>query len=127
VGVSLGAVASTGGKSLEVEVSLEAAPSVLWDACIVAPGPDVASALANSGHALEFLKDQHRHCKPMLLLGSAVELLEAAGLPTELPEGGDDPGLLQAGAAESGAAVAEFISALERHRIFERETDPPVV
>ncbi|MDQ2640566.1 MAG: catalase [Pseudomonadota bacterium] len=127
IGVSLGQVASTTGEPLEVEISLETAPSVLWDGCIVAPGQAVAAALGNSGQALEFLRDQYRHCKPLLLLGSSVELMEAAGLPTELPDGSDDPGLLQAGAADSGAAVTAFIEALERHRVFERETDPPIV
>ena len=30
---------------------------------------------SSSGHALEFLKDQYRHCKPILLMGAAQTLL----------------------------------------------------
>ena len=32
--------------------------------------------LAQSGHAMEFLKDQYRHCKTIMLLGEAETLLE---------------------------------------------------
>ena len=119
VGIKLGDIGP-----IEVEVSMEAAPSVLWDAVIV-PGGDAAAALAQSGHALEFLKDQYRHCKPMLFLGSAASLLEAAGIPPTLESGADDPGLLQFNDEEREAAVAAFISALASHRHFARETDPP--
>jgi len=108
-------------------VTLEAAPSVLWDACIVMHGEEATALLARSGQAREFLKDQYRHCKPMLLLGSAAELLAAADIPTELQDGSEDPGVLQAEAGDADAAIAAFARALTRHRIFERETDPPVV
>jgi catalase len=127
VGITLGAVESSTSDPIEIEVTLEAAPSVLWDATVVVLGPEVAAALTYSGHALEFLKDQYRHCKPMLFVGPAAELLEAASLPSELPDGGADPGVLQVDTAGTDAGVAAFVQALTRHRIFERETDPPVV
>ena len=103
---------------------MEAAPSVVWDGLIV-PGGEVA--LTRSGHALEFLKDQYRHCKPILLLGPARALLEKAGIPPE-PEAGDgDAGLLQSDDDAVEAGVAAFIAALTQHRHFARETDPPRV
>jgi len=106
-------------------VSLEAAPAVLWDAIIL---PDSQSAvLAQNGQAIEFLKDQYRHCKPILLLGSAADLLAQAGIPTELASGAPDPGLLRFAAGEVAAATRAFVGALTRHRHFERETDPPRV
>ena len=83
--------------------------------------------LADRGHALEFLKDQYRHCKPILLIGAARALLDAAGIPAKLPSGGADVGLLQFDAGKSDAAVPAFIAALTKHRNFERETDPPLV
>ena len=115
-----------GGAALEVEMSLEIAPSVVWDAVVVPDGKDSIAALSKSGHALEFLKDQYRHCKPMLLLGGASALLDATGIPPALPNGKPDPGLLlRNGAAK--AAVADFVAALSLHRHFDRETDPPRV
>jgi catalase len=82
--------------------------------------------LASDGKALEFVKDQYRHCKPMLALGSATELLTKANIPPRLANGNPDPGLLAFDAVDDRAAEA-FIKALARHRHFERETDPPLV
>jgi catalase len=122
VGVKLGRVQSTTGEPLEIEISMETAPSCIWDAVIVADGEASAAALSKSGHALEFLKDQYRHCKTMLFVGAASALCQAAGLPTALPSGDVDPGLLQSDAA---AGVEAFVEALTKHRHPERETDPP--
>jgi catalase len=127
VGVTLGRVQPTSGEPLEVEISLETAPSVLWDAMIVPDGNDAADALAKRGQALEFLKDQYRHCKPILLLGAAKQLLAAAGIPAKLPSGEPDTGLLLFENARNETALSAFIDALTKHRHFERETDPPRV
>jgi len=124
VGITLGQLDS-GESALDIEVSMEAAPSVLWDAVIVPGGAKGIDALSQSGHAMEFLKDQYRHCKPILLLGAAETLLEAAGLPPALISGEDDPGLLQFDDGEREAALTAFIDALAAHRHFVRETDPP--
>jgi len=47
-------------------------------------------------------------------------------LPATPPDGAADPGLVTRGDKEDGA-IAAFIAALGKHRIPERETDPPVV
>ncbi|HET9266130.1 MAG TPA: catalase [Vicinamibacterales bacterium] len=127
VGVKLGPVQSKPGKALDVEVSLEAAPSVLWDAAIFFDGERSTKALSASGHAIEFLKDQYRHCKTLLLFGSSSELLKRAGIPPALTDGSADPGLLRHSGGEVRGALAAFAKALSRHRHFERETDPPLV
>ena len=49
-------------------------------------------ALAAVGQALEFVKDQYRHCKTILALGAGARLLEKAGIPRELPDGGERSG-----------------------------------
>jgi len=132
VGVKLGSVKSLTGKNananqIEVEVSLEAAPSVVWDACVIIHGEASTQTLAKNGHALEFIKDQYRHCKPILLLGSAGAVANAANIPTTLPNGGDDPGMLRIDANDRESGVAAFIEALTQHRVLDRETDPPRV
>jgi catalase len=127
VGIKLGAVAPASGEPLEVEISMEAGPSALYDALVLPDGEDAVAALSRSGHALEFVKDQYRHCKPILVLGAAASLLEKAGIPTELPSGEADRGILRFESAEYDTAVGAFIDSIARHRHFERETDPPVV
>jgi catalase len=127
VGISLGRVESVNGDPLEVEISMEAAPAAVWDAMIVPNGEAAVEALSKSGHALEFLKDQYRHCKPMLLIGESAALLGEVDISATLPSGKPDPGLLQFSAGEVGAAVNALATALAAHRAFERETDPPIV
>ena len=126
VGVKLGRVESENSEPVEIEVSMETAPSALWDAMIVVDGGHVAE-LTERGHAVEFVKDQYRHCKPILLLGSAERLLAKAGIPPALPSGKPDPGLLIFGADDFDDAAQAFINALTKHRAFERETDPPLI
>lgn len=125
VGARLGAVALTSGER-QVDTTVEAMPSVLWDAVVIPGGAAAIAELAADGRALEFVKDQYRHCKPMLALGAAVDLLEAAGIPERLESGEADPGLLLPESDDDDIASA-FIAAIARHRHFERETDPPRV
>jgi catalase len=125
VGIKLGQVAGQKGRTLEVEISMEASPSVLWDALIVPGGAEAADALAASGQALEFVKDQYRHCKPILLLGAAESLLEASGIAPLLSDEAPDSGLLILDDGADAEAATAFIGALSQHRHFARETDPP--
>jgi len=78
VGVRLGRRCRAPAIRSNVEVTLEAAPSVVWDAVVVPAGDD---ALAEFGQAVEFLKDQYRHSKPILLLGGRERPGTAAQLP----------------------------------------------
>jgi catalase len=125
LGVKLGSVSTNEGPPLEVEVSMETAPSVVWDALVVFGTANRTHPLAVSGHAVEFLKDQFRHCKPMWVIGTAEALLAAVGIPMTLPSRKADPGILvtRAGARD----IEAFVKAVAKHRHFERETNPPRV
>ena len=126
VGPRLGAsVRRRQGDDLTCEVTLETAPSVLFDALVIPDGEAGVRALRTSGQALEFVKDQYRHCKTILALGAGAQLLDAARIPAASAKGGDDPGLLRI--ATAGEAAPKFIAAMARHRHFERQTDPPMV
>ncbi len=127
VGIRLGRVAALAGDALDVEVSMEAAPSVLWDALVLPDGSDAVAALSAAGHTIEFIKDQFRHCKPILALGAATALLEQAGIAPALPSGKEDPGVLRFDSAKISAASAALMAAIGKHRAFERQMDPPPV
>ncbi|MES2523465.1 MAG: catalase [Gemmatimonadota bacterium] len=117
VGARLGQVTPKSGRKIDVEVTMETAPSVVWDAMII---PENDDALAASGQAVDFLKDQYRHCKTILVLGNTSALVTAARIPDALPDGSADPGMVR-------GSVDAFVSALALHRHFARETDPPLV
>ena len=127
VAATLGPVSGASGAALEADITIEAAPAVLYDGLVVPGGNEQAYAdLESNGLMLEFIKDQYRHCKPMLVLGSSVGLLEKLGIPQSLPDGAADPGLI-CSAGDATPSIADFKAALAQHRILARETDPPRV
>jgi catalase len=124
VASTLGRVAPMDGEPIEVDVSIDATPSVLYDAVVVPDGEAAVERLSADGRAVEFVKDQYRHCKPILVFGAGAQLLEKAGLTRDSRR--PDPGLIAARDTNGDAADA-FVKALATHRFFERETNPPMV
>jgi catalase len=126
VGAQLGSVTDADGSSIPVEVTMEAGPAVLWDA-LVLPGGDAAVALMTLGHAHDFVRDQYRHCKPILVLPGAEALLGKLSIPRTLATGAADPGLVFGDSNDVEGVMDAFIAAVAKHRHFARETDPPSV
>lgn len=124
---NLGEIAVAKGAALHAEISIEAGPSVLYDAVVVPDGADSVAALLKNGQAIEFLKDQYRHCKPIMVLGAASSLLDKAGIPLALPSGEPDLAIIGPDQSDTETATAAFIDALTKHKELARETDPPVV
>ncbi len=127
VGSDLGKADTSGGAPLDVEISFEAGPSVLFDAVVVPDGQGAVQQLGGDANALDFLRLQHRHGKPMLAVGTGKGLLDKAGVPTTLPDGKPDPAIIVAPSGDVVKAVLAFKEALAAHRSFARETDPPRV
>lgn len=127
VGARLGSVQSDSGEAIAVEVTMETTPAVLYDAVVVPDGEKAATVLGSLGHALEFIKDQYRHCKPILALGFGIHVVEQAGVPPRLANGQRDPGLILLPEAEVSSALPLFVQAIAKHRLHAREMDPPVV
>jgi catalase len=125
VSTTLGSVQPAKGGVIEVDVSLEAAPAVLYDALVLPSGAAAVTALRGDGRTLEFIKDQYRHCKPILVLAEGADLLQACGIDTTLPNGQADAGVLVA--SDAASVTDDFVAAIAKHRHFARETDPPRV
>lgn len=129
VGPRIGPIPTAGGEVLEADASLENEPGFLFDGLVLPDGAEAVAALAQDGHTAEFIKDQFRHCKTILVLGASRDLLPKAGVPLamdkSLVQGGT--GLIVAEAGDTAAAGEAFLAALAKHRHFGRETDPPLV
>jgi catalase len=106
---------------------METAPAVLFDALVLPSGKAAIDALGKSDQAMEFLKLQYRHCKPILALEGASALLESAGIWPRLPDRSADPGLLVVDGQDDATVAEAFVKAIARHRHFERQIDPPTV
>ncbi|HUQ51259.1 MAG TPA: catalase, partial [Gammaproteobacteria bacterium] len=123
VGALLGSVQPASGEPIEVEISIDAGPAVVYDAVVLPDGKDAVEELAQLGQAMEFVKDMYRHCKPILALGASGDLLGSAGIWKVLPNGEPDPGVLHF--EKPRGSLDAFVAAIAKHRHYERETRPP--
>lgn len=112
---------------IDVEITFDTGPSVTYDGVVLPGGIAASTGLVIDPRVRDFLREQYRHGKPILALGAADQIIDAAGLPRQLPGGADDPGLIVAPAADLAAALTAFQAALAGHRIYARETDLPRV
>jgi catalase len=129
VGTRIGRMPTADGDSLDADASLENEPGFLFDALVLPDGDEGVAALGQDGHTMEFIKDQFRHCKPILSLGSSHLLMARAGLPMVMDKSYDQggSGLVFAEARKARDAAALFIEAMRKHRHFGREMDPPLM
>ena len=130
VGLRLGRVASGDGAPIEVEASIEAQPSVLWDAVVLPGGEQALAALAERPEAVDFVKEQYRHGKPLFAMSeAAAQWLVDAGIPYLLRQERPDPDVILGGGPDvtSEDPVQSFVAALARHRHHERELEMPAV
>jgi catalase len=122
----IGPVKTADGTAIDADASLENEPGFLFDALVLPGGKDGVAALSAVAHTMDFIKDQYRHGKAILVLAESAALLAQAGVSATLPGGGDDPGIVSV-QGQGGVDVDAFIRAVARHRHPERETDPPRV
>ncbi len=118
IGTRLGSVKASNGTRIEADATLENSPAVLFDGVVLPAGSE---SFARSGGAVEFVKDQFRHCKSILVMGAATALLDKAGIAHDEA----DEGLIIAVGKSNPAKI--FIAALEKHRHVSRDQDPPLV
>ena len=120
----IGPLTTSKGAVIDADASLENEPGFLFDALVLPDGEMGVKELAKDGHTLEFIKDQYRHCKPIMVMTASTVLMHMAQIPPLLPSGNEDPGIV---VGIDDSAIAQFVSAIARHRHPERETDPPAV
>jgi catalase len=125
VGARLGAVQSADGDQVEADITFETMPSVLFDALVVPGGDEKSTVLTRSAEAVEFIRDQYSHCKPILVLKGGKSLVESAGVKFTLPSGELDPGVLYFEDENYDKILPQFIEAIAAHRHFQREIEPP--
>ncbi|RYF28689.1 MAG: catalase [Comamonadaceae bacterium] len=115
----IGPVALADGSSLDADASTENSPGFLFDGLVVAGGDAGVAALQADDHVGDFIRDQYRHCKPILAVGAATALLKS-----NLPQGKAADAALIRSEAGKRADVDAFLTALGAPRDFAREARP---
>ena len=117
----LGPVKPASGDPFGATGTLENSPAVLFDGVVLPDGARGVKALGALIEVMDFISNQHRHGKTLLALGASKALMAQAGASPTLASGEADPGIVIGTAAKAERAVADFITALGRHRHPERE------
>lgn len=112
VGPFLAPLKSAEGKVLQPDATFAGAPSISVDAVFVPGGDGGVRALEQSGEAVHYLLEAYKHLKPIALSGEAERLVRELGLM-------EDEGLLVGKSFK--ALFADFVAALQQHRIWARE------
>lgn len=122
VAPTLSPVHTAQGEGLAVNHTLRTSPSLFYDAIVLGGGQRALSALRQLPQALEFVRDAYHHGKTIAVFAGAEALLEAAGLPPATP---GSPGLVGFSSPPTAAEASALVRAIERHRHYEREQQPP--
>ncbi|MBF4507716.1 catalase [Flavobacterium sp. JLP] len=114
----LGSVNTDSDGAIGVDFSFLTASSVLFDAVYIADGLNV-DALADDQDVNEFLSDAYKHCKVIGADGHATSVINAAPFASKITN--DDEGLVLTGEAGTDDFAQKFITAMGKHRFWERE------
>ncbi|OBH00362.1 catalase HPII [Mycobacterium sp. E2699] len=132
--VAGGTLRGGSGGELAVDRAFTTMASVLYDAVVVACGPDSVETLSRDGYAVHFVVEAYKHLKPIGAYGAGIKLLRAAHIDARLASDSEpatdvvsDRSVVTTTAAADefpDAFAADFAAALARHRCWERQTDP---
>ncbi|MCV7099809.1 catalase [Mycobacterium palustre] len=128
--VAGGTLRGGSGGELPVDRAFTTMASVLYDAVVVACGPDSVATLSGDGYAMHFLIEAYKHLKPIGAYGAGIDLLRSANIDTRLAENTavvNDRAVVTTTAAADELPdefAEQFAAALARHRCWERRTDP---
>jgi catalase len=111
VAPTIGGVPAKGGKRIDADHALAAAPSIFFDAVVVAPSEEGADMLVTQAAAIDWVRDAFGHLKVIGVVKTAAPLLERAGVE---PDAGVIP-------VEGAKGIARFINAAKGPRIWDRE------
>lgn len=119
----LGTIKPAKGESISVDQSFLIASSVLFDALYVPSGAKSVETLLKEADAIHFVEEAYKHCKPMAFDVDAEKLFQTsyAGKNnfSEKNNIATDGIIL---GNKNGKITEAFISAVQQHRFWERET-----
>jgi catalase len=109
----IGGVKLAGGESLPGDLRIDGGPSVFFDAVALVVSENGVAQLTGETAAVNFVADAFNHLKIIGHVPAAAPLLRKAGV-----EKAADPGVV---ALDGSNAVAGFIAAAKKARVWERE------
>jgi catalase len=124
VAPKLGFIIGEGDTSIPVYKSFLTTASVLYDAVYVPGGTNSVATLEAEPDAVHFLNEAFKHCKAIAADRQALQVLKATYFGRKLPEDNSDETVAMEGIIiqkDADTLSEQFISAIARHRFWERE------
>ena len=115
---NLGSLKTEENGSVKVDLSFLTASSVLFDAVYIPHGSNAAK-LSNNDDVNEFLNDAYKHCKVIAADGEGQKVITESYLSSKIDK--NDGGIILANDKGSQQFAQQFIAAMCKHRIWERE------
>jgi catalase len=112
VAPTIGGFQTSDGSRRSADETIDGGPSVLYDAVLILPSDDGASALARKPAARDFVTDAYAHSKFIGCGRDATGLIEASGLDV-----GSDAGMIE---IADGTAIEPFLSRCRELRFWDR-------
>jgi catalase len=122
VAPKLGMIKGASGKEVKVDQTFLNTASVLFDAIYIPSGSQSANTLIGEAGAIHFINEAYKHCKAIAAAGDGVKVLQKSYVPVgeKKPGASPDPGLL------IDKAPKDFMDAIAKHRVWEREAQRKV-
>jgi catalase len=111
VAPKIGGVKGKDGKPIAADHALSAAPSIFFDAVVLAPSAAGAALLVKEAAAIDWVRDAFGHLKVIGHVAAAQALLQKAAVEP-------DAGVVELNGPKS---IAAFIAAAKKPRLWERE------
>ena len=109
----IGPVTDSAGKKVDPDMQLDGAPSVIFDAVVVAPSEAGADELVGNAASVDWVRDAFGHLKVIGCVAEAQPLLDKAGIAADATLG-----VLK---VEGKTGIDSFIEMARKHRIWDRE------
>ena len=111
VAPKVGGAKLKGGATLAADHQLAGGPSIFFDAVVVAPSAEGATALLHDAAAIDWVRDAFGHLKVIGAVAAAQPLLERAGVEP-------DAGVV---ALQGPKDATAFVAAAKKGRVWDRE------
>ncbi|RYF08978.1 MAG: catalase [Comamonadaceae bacterium] len=112
----IGPVTLADGSAVDADASTENSPGFLFDGLVIAGGDAGVMAMQADDLVADFIRDQYRHCKPILAVAEAVPMLKM-----HLPQAKTADAALIGSESGAKADIDAFLIALSAPRDFARE------
>ncbi len=121
IGTNANSIVCDSGNSLKVDFNLLSTTSVVFDGVFVPSGKESIDKLLQQPETIDFLNDAFKHCKPIAAQGDGILVISKSDIGKNISSDQQLPAGVFSEKENETKLAENFIEALSKHRIWERE------